>query len=526
MADVWGNFHWLRPAWLWALLPFVLFALTLFFRGRTASPWAKAVAPHLLRHLKGDSPFKAVFGPEALLSLLGVIAVLAAAGPTFRPQPNTGDPSKSPLVIVMDLSRSMAAKDVRPSRAARARLALLDLVQSRPGSPTALVVVAGSAHVLMPFTDDPAVLAPYLNALAPDLMPSDGKAYQQAAKLVGDLARQVKDPLSVLVVTDGVPPSGVAAFDELHQKHGLGVVVLAVGDSGDATVGAPALDNASLERLIDRTDGTLIELSFGPRDTGRILAALALNAAKTLDRRDARFWEDSGYLLVIPLALGVVLWFRRGFALGPTLALSVLSFCSGCSNHVADIWLTPDQQGRLLFEQGRYAEAAERFQDPMWKGLSCYAQGKFVDAAASFAALETKQGLYNLGNAYAQGGKLAAALHAYNRALTLSPTFRQARHNADLMRELIAAQQEDTDKDDFNQDPNQGPNDDQTQVSKDQLAGMQPPSPPKPGEDPSGPEEGTLSPAEEAAWLRHAESDPKDFLKRKLSFLASRSGTP
>jgi Ca-activated chloride channel family protein len=386
------------------------------------------------------------------------------------------------------------------------------------------VVVAGSAHVLMPFTDDPAVLVPYLNALDPDLMPSDGKAFPQAAQLVAGLASELKDPLSVLVVTDGVPPPGIAAFDELHRKQGVGVIVLAVGDSGDATVGAPAIDKAGLERLIDRTDGALIELSFGSRDTGRILAALALHAAKTLDRHDARFWEDSGYLFVIPLALGVVLWFRRGFALGPALSLVALLFSSGCSTRVADIWLTPDQQGRLLFEQGRYAEAAERFQDPTWKGLSYYAEGKFADSAAAFAALETKQGLYNLGNAYAQGGKLAAALHAYNRALALSPTFRQARHNADLMRELIAAQQEDTDKDDLNQDPNQGPKDEKTKVSEDQLAHLQLP-PPKPGEDSREPEEIDLSPAEEAAWLRHAESDPKDFLKRKLSILAAREST-
>jgi len=525
MANLWRNFHWLRPEWLWALVPFALFALTLLMRGRRASPWEKAVAPHLLRHLRSTSSLRAAIGPEALLSFLGVIAVLAAAGPTYRPQPNTGDPSKSPLVIVIDLSRSMAGKDVRPSRATRARLDLLDLVQSRSGSPTALVVVAGSAHVLMPFTDDPSVLAPYLNALDPDVMPSDGKAYPQAAKIVASLSAEVKDPLSVLVVTDGIPPPGVTAFDELHQKHGIGVVVLAVGDSGDPSVGAPALDKSGLERLADRTEGVLLELSLGPRDTARILAALALHAAKTLDRRDARFWEDSGYLLVMPLALGIALWFRRGFALGPTLTLSALLFTSGCSTRIADIWLTPDQQGRLLFEEGRYTEAAERFQDPMWKGLACYAAGKFADAAASFAALESKQGLYDLGNAYAQGGKLAAALHAYNRALALSPTFRQARHNADLMRELIAAQQEDTDKDDFNQDPNQGPKDEKTQISQDQLAGMQPP-PPKQGEAQSAPNEVELSPAEEAAWLRHSESDPKDFLKRKLSILAARSGPP
>ncbi len=520
MAETWAAFHWLRPAWLWALVPFALYGLALLVSGQARSPWEKAVAPHLLRHLTVGSRLRASLGPEALMAALGVLAVLAAAGPTYRPQANAGDPSKSPLVIVMDLSRSMAAKDIRPSRAARASLELRDLVHARPESPTALVVVAGSAHVLMPFTDDPAVLDPYFDALDPDLMPSDGKAFDRAAKLVADLVREVKDPLSVLLVTDGVPPPASPAFVDLHAKQGVGVVVLAVGGPGDANTGSPPLDLGSLERFTDAVDGTLLELSFGERDVQRILRALSLHSAKSLDRQDARFWEDSGYLLVFPLALGVMLWFRRGFVLASTLALLLLS---GCSSPVARIWLTPDQQGRLLFDEGRYAEAAQQFRDPTWKGLAFYADGKFAQAAASFAAVDSKQGLYNLGNAYAQGGKLGAALHAYNRALALSPTFRQARHNADLMRELIAAQQEDTDKDDLKQDPNQGTNDEKTQISEDQLAGLQPPPPQGAGEPEA--EATELSPAEESAWLRHVESDPKEFLKRKLAILAAREGS-
>jgi Ca-activated chloride channel family protein len=524
MANELLALHFLRPALLWALVPFALYALTLVVRGQAASPWAKVVAPHLLRHLTRGSRLKRALGPEALLALLGALAVFAAAGPTYRPQLDSGDPSKSPLVIVMDLSRSMAAKDVSPSRAERARLELRDLVHARPESPTALVVVAGSAHVLMPLTDDPSVLEPYLNALAPDLMPSDGKAYPRAAELIRGLAQQTQSSLSVLVVTDGIPPPGVQALTVLHRDHGVGFVVLAVGGSGDPARGIPARDESGLERFADGVDGELVELSFAERDVSRILRAIALGRAQGLDRRDARFWEDSGYWLVVPLALGVAFWFRRGFVLAQHLAMLLLLLLSGCSGRAADIWLTPDQQGRLLFDEGRYAEAAARFRDPTWKGLALYADGKWDDAAASFAAIDTKQGLFNLGNAYAQGGKLAAAQHAYERALAIAPTFREARHNADLMRELIAAQQEDTDKDDFQKDPNAGPNDEKSKISNDQLAGMQPP-PPKQARG-SEAETAALSPAEQAAWLRHVATDPKDFLKRKLAALAAREGAP
>ncbi|HEV8551487.1 MAG TPA: VWA domain-containing protein [Polyangiaceae bacterium] len=524
MANELAAFHFLRPELLWALVPFALYGLTLVLRGQTASPWAKVVAPHLLRHLSDGSRLQRAGGPEALLALLGTVAVLAAAGPTDRPQLDSGDPSKSPLVIVMDLSRSMGAKDVSPSRAERARLELRDLIRARAESPTALIVVAGSAHVLMPLTDDPSVLDPTLNALAPDLMPSDGKAYPQAAKLIATLAHETASPLSALIVTDGIPPPGVEAFEALHRDHRVGFIVLGTGGAGDPARGIAAADDSGLERFVGSVDGELVELSFAERDVTRILRAIALGRAQGLDRRDARFWEDSGYWLVLPLALGVAYWFRRGFALAQHLAALALFSLSGCSGRAADVWVTPDQQGQWLFDHGRYAEAAERFQDPTWKGLAFYAGGKFDAAAAAFAAVDTKQGLYDLGNAYAQGGKLAAALHAYERALALAPTFREARHNADLMRELIAAQQEDTDQEDFKKDANAAPNDEKTKVSSDQLTGMQPPPPKR--EAGSEADALALSPAEQSAWLRHVATDPKEFLKRKLALLAAREDTP
>ncbi|MEI9935739.1 MAG: VWA domain-containing protein [Pseudomonadota bacterium] len=522
MANALFAFHFLRPTVLWAFVPFALYAFALYFRASKASPWRRAIDPHLLERLMTDRRLRAWFTPDAALVPLAALAVLAAAGPTWAPQAESGDPAHSPLAIVMELSHSMGGTDVSPSRAERARLELRDLLHARPASPTSLVVVAGSAHVLMPMTDDPAVLETYIAALAPDLMPSDGEAFARAAKLIEPMAAAAKAPLSVLLVSDGVPPNGAAALAELHEKRGVGFVILAVGGSkGDPAHNAPALDRAGLDRFADRVGAEVIELSFGERDVTRILRAVALNRARSLARSDAEFWEDSAYLFAIPLALGVALWFRRGWAVG-RLALSSLLLLSGCSGRVADIWLSPDQQGHLLFEQGRYQEAATRFQDPMWRGLSLYAQGKFADAAGSFAAIDTKEGLYNLGNAYAQGGKLGSALAAYQRALAKAPTFREARHNADLMRELIASQHEDTDQEDMNkQEQNHG--DAATRLDQDQIAFKSPPVGSK--ERPVEPDALSMGPAEEAAWLRHVDTDPAEFLKRKLATLAAR-GTP
>jgi Ca-activated chloride channel homolog len=522
MASALAAFHFLRPLWLWALVPFALYAVALYFRGHEASPWDRAVEPRFLKHLLAGQRLRVLWTPDVLLVPLGVLSVLAAAGPTWAPQSNTGDPSQSPLAIVVELSHTMAATDVSPSRAERARLELRDLVHARPASPTALLVVAGSAHVLMPMTDDPTVLDPYLNALTPDLMPFDGEAFARAAKLLEPLARAAKSPLSVLVVTDGIPPDGAAALAELHRKNGVGFVVLAVGsDRGDPTHAAPPLDRSGLERFANSVDAELVELTFGERDVSKILRAVALNGAKSLAKNDEQFWEDSGYLFALPLALAVALWFRRGWALGRFALLGLVLLATGCSGRALDVWLTPDQQGQILFDQGRYQEAAARFQDPMHRGLSLYAAGKWADAAAAFAALDTKEGLYDLGNAYAQGGKLGSAVHAYERALAMAPTYREARHNLDLVRELIRSQQEDTDQEDMNK-KEQEHGDEATEINAEQSSKLIPPSASKARGTES--EALTLSAAEQAAWLRHVQTDPDEFLKRKLAVLAARGG--
>jgi Ca-activated chloride channel family protein len=523
MAEALAAFHFLRPALLWALSPFALYAFWLGLRGVARSPWAGAVAPALLKHLISEQPLRGLLTPDVALLPIGVLAVLGAAGPTWAPQSDSGDPSQSPLAILVELSRGMGGKDVSPSRAERARLELIELVHARPASPTALVVVAGSAHVLMPLTDDATVLEPFLQALAPDLMPSDGEAFARAAPLLEGLADQAHAPLSVLVVTDGMPPDGAVALAELHRQHGVGFVVLAVGSSdGDPAQGALPLDGAGLDRFADSVGAQRIDLSFAERDVRHILRALALQRARSLERRRAELWEDSGYLCALPLFVGVALWFRRGWLLGRLSLAGLVLLLSGCSGRVLDLWLTPDQQGQLLFDAGHYAEAAERFRDPLRRGLALYAQSRFPEAAAAFASVDTKQGLYNLGNAYAQAGQLGNALAAYDRALARLPAFRDARHNADLVRELLSAQQEDTDKDDMAHAERKS-GDAATRINADQLAKRSPRA--APSERARHAEDSALSPAEEAAWLRHVSTDPAEFLKHKLAALDAR-GAP
>ncbi|HEX6239314.1 MAG TPA: VWA domain-containing protein [Polyangiales bacterium] len=503
-------FHFLRPGLLYWLIPCALYALYLMLRGRVPSPWAGAVSDKLLPYLLGSSRARGLFTPQIVLLSAAVLATLAAAGPSYAARSDSDDPKDSELIVVFELSQSMQKRDLSPSRAERARLTLLDLLHQRAESPTALVVVAGTAHVLMPFTDDNSALEPSVKALSPALMPIDGQDFAAAARKVSRLAQGRAMPPAVLLISDGMPPAGVDAFARLHEQQKLGLVILRVGEDDD-----------SLTRLAGRTDAGEVQLSFGARDSARLRAALAQARAQRSAPRDSRFWRDDGPWLALPLAVIIALWFRRGFVLSPVAALALALLGGGCSPALEGIWLSPDQQGRLYFERGDYVTAAQRFEDPLWKGLSFYAAEKWDPAAKSFLSVPGVRGLFLLGNAYAQGGKLASALDAYDRALALSPTARAVRKNRDKIRELLRSLQEDTDREDMkNQEQDHG--DQVSSLAKDQL--VKPPSDVPPPDVVA--QAGNDSPVEERVWLARLSTDPSEFLRRKLALQAAKGDAP
>ncbi len=99
-----------------------------------------------------------------------------------------------------------------------------------------------------------------------------------------------------------------------------------------------------------------------------------------------------------------------------------------------DLWATPDQRGRWLLERGRYAEAADVFTDPMWRGVASMKAGNFKDAAQRFAGTDTAEAAYDEGNALVMLGKYDDAVARYDRALALRPGWADAEANRTLAR--------------------------------------------------------------------------------------------
>jgi Ca-activated chloride channel family protein len=454
-----AELHLLRPLWL-VLLPVGAWLIWQHLRGRAdGGGWRGVVDAKLRPHVLAE--------PEVLRdSRLALVAALAAwtvaiaalAGPTWERLPVPAFRSDEALVVALDLSRSMNAGDVEPSRLERAKLKLLDLLERRAAGQTALVVFSAHSFTVTPLTTDTRTISSLVTAVDTDIMPTQGGSIaaglERAAALLEQTGLSRGD---VLVITDSEVAERDLDVAGKLARSGYRISVLAVGtDQGapiplaeggfvtdaDGRVVVPQLDAASLQRLAAAGGGRYAALSASDRDLETLFpppSALPLDA--TLqdsggEQYEADVWLDRGTVLAALLLPLLALCFRRGWIASVALVLLV-PLPRAHAFEWQDLWQRPDQRGFEALEAQQAERAAELFENPEWRGAAQYRAGRFEDSAASLSNVDSALGHYNRGNALAKAGQLPAAIAAYDRALELDPNHEDARFNRDLLQQYL-----------------------------------------------------------------------------------------
>ena len=166
-----ADFHFLRPWWLLAVVAAALLVWLLDRQSDMRSRWRSLIAPNLLDHLLIEQVATRRLRPVHLVAGLLALSAIAAAGPTWEKERPPFVEDRAPLAIAIDLGPTMDATDITPTRLERAKLKVQDIMERRKGARTALFAYAGSAHMVLPLTDDASLVATYLAALSPALMP-------------------------------------------------------------------------------------------------------------------------------------------------------------------------------------------------------------------------------------------------------------------------------------------------------------------------------------------------------------------
>ncbi len=485
-----AEFHFLRPWCLLALLPLALFLVLLIKNKYSRGNWSEVCDAELLPFILLDKP--QAKNRSALLggSLAGLLSIFALAGPTWERLPSPAFRNDAALVIALDLSASMDAADVKPSRLAKARFKIDDLLKQRKDGQTALLVYSGDVFTVTPLTSDTATISSQLEALTTDIMPSPGNNTGAAIRKAVDLLHQAGVVQGhILLVTDDVDTDSAEVATQWLGENRLSVLAFGTAEGAPikmqgggflkdkyGNIILARLDADALAALAQQGKGIYQLATAGDEDVealSKVFNTVGEKGDKTQDaNRLLQQWDEKGpwlLLLVLPWA---ALRFRKGLIFWLGLCLIPLPRQSQALDWQS-LWHNSNQQAEQAFKQQQYQQAAEAFQNPDWRAAAQYKAGEYQQAAETLKNAQTADEHYNRGNALAQAGQMQEALQAYQQALKLDPSHQDAQFNKDMVEKKLKEQQKDDKQKNQQQDKDKQKNQDQQKSDQDKSQQQQ-----------------------------------------------------
>ena len=330
-----SNFHFIRPWWLLALLPIAWLLWRLRSVNDETSQWQQSVDPELLAHLLigNDDNSRQVLW-HALLALAWLLCVVTLAGPSWERKDTPTYRNVNEQVLVIDLSRSMDAKDIQPSRLVRVRQKVEDILSKSYETENAVVIFAASPFVVSPLTNDAETIRSMLPAIETGIMPAQGSRIGDGIRKAHDLLKSVKSKDGrILLFTDSAVDGDTFLAAEEVAAAGISLSVIGVGSAEGAPIPIPRggfikdlSGNIVVARLDESALGELAKLGGGKyrritTDESDINSLLKLPARENPDddentessQQSIEAWLDRGPWLALLLLPFVAMSFRRGW---------------------------------------------------------------------------------------------------------------------------------------------------------------------------------------------------------------------
>ncbi|HSJ48322.1 MAG TPA: VWA domain-containing protein [Gammaproteobacteria bacterium] len=477
MMDALAALAWREPLWLWlALYPWLWWA----WRGLLARPRGRDYAdPHLwpwARVRAVDARDARRLWRHALFALAWLLFALALAGPRL-PESLQGQARAgyTELMVVLDVSRSMSARDVEPGRLERARLELLDLVERADRLRIGLVVYAARPHLLNPPTHDKTVLRHQLRLIRADWLPTEGSDPGAALAFAAEAFSGGPAARALLLVTDGELATADAEAEAALEtevtrlaQQGIRLYALGMGTEDGVPLQGPAGDWLYHEgqAVVSRLQGERLEhlarmgngryspvadtdadwLQLHDQGIGRLEAsAMTERGEERILWRELYAWCLLPALLLLLLSRVRVPMAGRGM-LPVVCCAALLAGGLGGSPVARAADAARERAAFQAYAVGDYAEARQRyatvpgFAGRMGEGSSAYRLGEYRQAVGLFtqAVLAADsdparaRALFNLANSHYRLEEYDAAVALYREVLRYAPGHAEADTNLQL----------------------------------------------------------------------------------------------
>lgn len=425
------EFHFLRPDALYLFIPLAFIFILLLVGNKSNNKWQKLIAPHLRPFMFSKGSPWAIMWPLSSFVIASSLSILGVAGPTWSQQKVPGQRVHAVVLIVLDLSASMLAHDIQPSRLERAKLKVDDFLDANPGARVGLLAYAGTPHLVLPFTSDYNIIRHHAVSLHNKAMPVPGTDYTRLIEKIDTLMRPVDAPSTILLLTDALDANAASALADWSNSTPHHVeLILFSSPVGAAVPGFRNVhsvqDQFLLQNLSQNEKVVTTPLTLDPSDVESVADRIRKSLVfQKEDEKKEDVWEDRGWILIFPALLITLLWFRKGWVIQWCWLIFplVLTSC-GLERKHPDWWYSKDYQGQLLANAGMYDSAADSFESETRKAVAYYKAGNFEAAVELFALDSTATGVYNRGLALAQMGRYEDAVNAFDSAANLDASLK------------------------------------------------------------------------------------------------------
>ena len=476
------------PIYLWLLVLIPVLALIRFISYRNRKKKLRKFGdPKLLKELMPDvsrfRPSVKFWILQGALALLIIMLARPQMGTKISQEKRTGIET----IIALDISNSMLAEDIVPSRLDRSKMMVENLVDHFTNDKIGLIVFAGDAFVQLPITSDYVSAKMFLSSIDPSMMATQGTDIAAAINMgMNSFTQEEGIGKAIIVITDGEDHEGGALeAAEAAKKKGMRVYVLGVGSSQGAPIPIPgtgnymkdntgntvmsALNEDMCKQVAAAGGGVYIHVennSAAQQQLDNELDKLSKKETSTTvysdyDEQFQAFGILALLLLIIeicildrrnPLLKNLSLFKRNGrlqksVRIIAFICISITSFLSPLASY-AQTDRQYVRQGNKLYRAGDFANAEVSYRKAVEKnprnsqaaynlGNALMAQKKDSAAIEQFqnaAKLETNpmrkyRAFHNMG-VICQGHKMyGEAIEAYKNALRLNPEDNETRYN-------------------------------------------------------------------------------------------------
>ena len=309
------------------LLVPALIALSWWAAARKRRDLARFGDQQLLDRLTATVSRRGQAAKTVLLVVAVALLVTALARPQFGSRVETVRREGQDIVIALDLSASMRAQDISPTRLAKAKFAIADVIDRLEGDRVGLVAFAGEAFVQCPLTLDYGAANLFLNAMDPDMMSVQGTNLGQAVEVALDAFAETDRRHRVLVViTDGEDHEGaVDRAIERAREAGVRIYTVGIGSAEgvpipemdaaggpqgftrdvDGAVVTTRLDEATLQTIAARTGGVYYRASPAGAELALLAGELTAGEGQEFQTEQVTLFDEQ-YQIFLGLALALL----------------------------------------------------------------------------------------------------------------------------------------------------------------------------------------------------------------------------